>query len=546
MKNFLEKKYWLVFLALSVLIFLPSWKSGYLFFLDWPVQPFLGWRDISFWDHSLARAIYLLGGTIFFFGMWQKIMLFLIVFFFGVGGWKLAEVVLKKKSDDSALGAKFFGGFLMIFNPFVYARLADGQYGVAASILFALYLVIYLLRYFENGSRRNFVWAALFASFAVMFSMHAIFFVLAIVIAFFIFRTIKTGRFGAEIGKAALIVIVALVLNANVLGGLVLGKSPAGEVFTSFDHRHLEVFESAGHYGTSVYFNVLSLHGYWGEAEDRFAGTQNYNFLWKPLFLAIFALVLFGFWRGKKRNQMILPLTVIGLAAYILALGIAGSLTRPLAQFLYDHVPFYLGLREPQKWVGLLLISYVALGSLGVNYLLDYAKSKKYQFLLGTSLVLLVLAYTPTMFWGFWGQLQPADFPAEWYQAKEIIDKDPQTGRVLFLPWHQYPMMSFAGGKEITNPARSFFGSRTIQGDNMEMGGIFSQSSDPQSQLIEKYIAMKGEGEETDISALRVLGISYIILAKEDDYADYGWLEEQSSVKLIFEGDNLKLYQLTE
>jgi len=424
--------------------------------------------------------------------------------------------------------------------------LADGQYGVAASTLFVLYFMIYLLRYFKNGSRRDFVWTALFASFAVMFSMHAIFFVFATVIIFFLFRMFKTGHYGTEIGKALLIVIVALVLNANVIGGFVLGKSWAGEVFTSFDHQHLEVFESTGHYGTSVYFNVLSLHGYWGEAEDRFAGTQTYNFFWKPLFLAIFALALFGFWKGKKRNQMVLPLAVIGLAAYILALGIAGSLTRPLAQFLYDHVPFYLGLREPQKWVGLLLISYVALGSLGVNYLLDYAKSKKYQFLLGTSLVLLVLAYTPTMLWGLWGQLRPADFPIEWYQAKEIINKDPQNGRILFLPWHQYPMMSFAVGKEITNPARNFFGSRTIQGDNMEMGDVYSQSNNPQSQLIEKYISTKGRNEEANISTLRVLGIGYIMLAKENDYKNYGWLEGQNSVKSIFEGDNLKLYQLTE
>jgi hypothetical protein len=75
-------------------------------------------------------------------------------------------------------------------------------------------------------------------------------------------------------------------------------------------------------------------------------------------------VVLFGVFsrfRNTENTEKFADRSLLLLAvlAYVLSLGISkGNAFAPITQFLYDHLPFYAGLREPQKWSGILLVAY--------------------------------------------------------------------------------------------------------------------------------------------------------------------------------------------
>lgn len=332
-------------------------------------------------------------------------------------------------------------------------------------------------------------------------------------------------------------------LNINVIAGFIFQKNSAGEIAQNFDQNHLEAFNTGEHETTSVYLNALSLHGYWGEREDRFISTQSRNFIWKPVFLLIFALVLFGAWSHRK-NKLVRALAALGLLSFILGIGIRGGLVKTFNQFLYDYVPFYMGLREPQKWIGLLLIAYAGLGALGLKKLLELKDMKEHAPAWGLAALFLVFIYTPTMFAGFLGQLKPIDFPSDWYATKEIIAEREDEGKVLVLPWNQYLDPGFLNGKEVANPARAFFGDSVIQGDNMETSTAFTQSNRPESKVIEKHLFGEEEINSDFLIDLEKIGIGSILLLKNEDLDDYGWLDKLESLELIQDSENLKLYAL--
>lgn len=544
MEKFFAIKYKYVFLALAALILFPTWRSGYLFFLDWGVDPFLDFSDIDFWSHSLIRAVLMILATIFPFGLYQKVALFALMYFLGIGGWKLAETLLPENENDTpALIAKYFAGFLLFFNPFIYGRLADGQYGVVLSIFFILMLVVSLLRFSRSEEKKYLFHSGLYSALAVMSMLHAVFFIIAACSVFFLFFAIRSGRYLKSISHFFAVISVAIILNANVIAGFMLQKNQAGQIVQNFDQQHLEAFDTAAFDNTSVYFNVLSLHGYWGEKEERFISTQNQDYIWKPIFVLLFTIFIFGAFSGiraGRRETWIL--IALGAASFVLAVGISGDALRPINQFLYDNVPFYLGLREPQKWVGLLLICYAGLGSVGLSDFLRNKEIGKQAVVWGLGILFLLLVYTPTMLFGFLGQLKPSDFPADWYEMKKDISA--VEGKILFLPWNQYPVINFAGGREIANPAKAFFGDNVIQGDNMETSTVFTQSARPESRIIENVLFGDVVRPEKFAQDLKSIGISHIILYENGDYADYEWLAESESLELLKTGPTLRLYRL--
>jgi hypothetical protein len=246
-------------------------------------------------------------------------------------------------------------------------------------------------------------------------------------------------------------------------------------------------------------------------------------------------------------------------------------------------VPFYKGFREPQKWVGLLVICYAYLGALGVDdvisraqHILENLKFKvRIKHVASRALetvskavpalfLVIPLLYAPGMFGGFKGQLCVGNYPKSWLSANEYLKKDSDTFRVLFLPWHQYINLSFACHKIIANPAALFFDKPTIAGDNLEMGAMYTQSVRLESKYIEGEILEKKEhfavrnfafdatrnfqDQVTDSprtsfgTALLPLNIKYVILAQESDFFSYGFVGQSPDMKLVYDSPELKVY----
>ncbi len=209
---------------------------------------------------------------------------------------------------------------------------------------------------------------------------------------------------------------------------------------------------------------------------------------------------------------------------------------------------------------------YAIFASIGVNDILgrvERLSDNKFYWvkLIVPGLFFLVpLAYSPGIFWGFNNQIKPAQYPPSWFAVNDLLNHDSDNFRTLFLPWHEYIKLSFAG-TVVVNPAEQFFQKPTIAGDNMEFGPIYTQSTRPESKYIENEILANGDKfavkDQTSSSGdaggikpglslgdkLDALNIKYVVVAQESDFFNYDFVSESPDMVLIYDSQNLKVYK---
>jgi hypothetical protein len=203
-------------------------------------------------------------------------------------------------------------------------------------------------------------------------------------------------------------------------------------------------------------------------------------------------------------------------------------------------LPFYKGLREPQKWVAAIIPIYLFYLILGSFYLSKVKIIINNRLVSGLVLAFIIVMQAPLLFWGFNCQAKPIPYPSDWYEVDNLLsDGSNCSDRILFLPWHLY--MSFNWSKKImVNPARTFFSCPVISGTNMEWGGIYDNSRSADGAIIGDWLQNKGQG---GVPALAGDPIRYIILAKELDFTSYLWLNSSFDVDLILETKTLLVYE---
>ncbi|MDD2487620.1 MAG: hypothetical protein PHS92_04605 [Candidatus Gracilibacteria bacterium] len=565
----------IIFLSLSILT-LPFYQKGYFLLLDNTFFPKIDFTLNMFFESNFFLFAAIFKALSYIIPSWLIQRLFYIgtLFLLGFGGYKLLE-------NRTKIGA-YFAGILMIFNPYVYAHMLDGQIGITAGISTILFFYLFLIRYLDSRRYKDILLSSLFGAFSMMWMSHSMFFIFSGLGIFLIFDYIRNKDIRFSLKSSFIPFVIILALNSNWILGNILGNGGLNQTVGQIGSEHFQAF-ATGSGKINLYFNTLSLHGFWGERQGRYIQTYFDNDNWKILFSVLFLIVIFGAY-SRLRNKANIDKRIdhaflaIGTVAYILALGISGdNIFAPITQFLYDHMPFYKGLREPQKWVGILLIVYAYFGGYGVDRI--YRSSfvqKGYPKIIAAGLLSVPILYTPTMLLGFNGQLFVTDYPKEWYSLNEdfkirfqdngkqekcgYLDKGTSLKcyDVLVLPWHQYIGLKFAK-RTIANPSEGFFHNASIlQGDNMEMGNIYTQTLRPESRIIEKYIGPKGifkdsvEDSEMEsfIQDLRGLGISEILILKESDYKKYmdimDIIEKKGKIRAIKDNDRLKLFRVNK
>lgn len=535
MQKFFKKYPWIVFSLIAIELIYPSFRSGYIFSLDWTIKPFITLADIS-WSDPLGWIIYDFFSIIFTFAIFQRIFLFSLIFLAGLAGFRLAK-------NTHNLYAQYFSGLLLIFNPFVYARIIEQPTIVGVGSVVFFWFWIYLLEALEENNSQKFIYSAIIGGLAVSFFAHSVFFLVVI------FGTLIIADYGknknAKVFFKSIFFfwLIVFVLNSNWIVASLSGKNTWVSGVANFTQADVETFQTRSIGNNSVYATVLALQGYWGEYQARFVSIQE-NPFWKMAFCLIFLLAVFGLVKIWKKNTLAKSLVFIFLLAFILAVGSASSLFKSAVLELYQNIPFYIGLREPQKWVVLLLFIYAYFGSWGVKYLLEnnIVEIKKYQKILGVFCVILPVLFSGSIIRGMHEHVQPQNFPAEWQEAKSYFEKNPETGKILFFPWHAYLQFDFAK-KNIINPAKSYFGENIIQGNNTEFGKVYSHAFDEQTLGIEKYINKKNDYASFS-SDMRKMNIETVVLAKAEDWQKYLWLDKTVGIKKVGENSKLIIYRL--
>ena len=441
----------------------------------------------------------------------------------------------------------FYAAILYALNPFVYGRFMAGHILLLlAYSLMPLYITS-LVGCVKNPRPRSMLNLAIVSAVILMLDVPT--FILAglvtvtVLTASMLTRFIRIRAFFYLTGVAVLLV----GLNTFWILPSILQGSSSIPVASEITPNDLYAFTSrTWGAGPNILFSIASMHGFWLSYDY----VAHHLFGWQALFAIILFLSIWGL-LAKSRSQeeriVKVSLAIVATFSTLLATGISLPQFAPVFQFLFDNVFIMRAFREPQKFVALLVLAYAYLGGIGVREfarMIDRAKIQRKNILspiVITMILVIPMLYGSNILFAFRGELKSVDYPPDWYQANEILEKDSEESKVLFLPWHLYMYLSWTE-RNIVNPSSVFFTNDVIYGQNVEVGTIYSQSTDSKQQYMEMLLFNRNR--ITNFGELiSPLNIKYVTLAKEADYDSYGFLYNQTDMEIIFDGPTITVFQ---
>lgn len=533
---------WFEYSALALAVLLPLLLPGFILTLDMVFTPHMGFpADISN-TYPLQLLLWLLH-FILPADVIQKIILFVILLFSGVGMHSLLQSLKMKDrvgADLWRLGL-YFGGFFYMINPFTYSRFMAGQWLFLLGYAMVPFFVKSLLKFFTLPSLKTAVPLAAWSFAIITASVHhiAILLIIALLLPIlaWVFHYFRKGRVKQYFVWSGAILAALAVFCSYWLFPAVMGNGPVGEVVTSRGAADFSAFATGGGSLLGVIGEVVRLQGFWAESRQLFTLPQDIVPAWGVLFLIIWILVIAGASKAWNASRLLVTLAVTSIV-----LGVILAAT-PLVALVSHILPLASGYREPDKFANLIALGYAMLGTIGVAFTAKWATEKFHE--IGGQVVIMVclllpIAITPAMLWGFGGQLSPKQYPAGWAAMDEKLTGLPGSKRVLFLPWHQYMAFKFSD-RIIATPAEKFFTVPTVASDDPEFGSVTPTIPNKEKEDVKTAL-----GHPDDlISTLAKYHINYILLAKDDDASSYDYLNNQAGIRLIAENDSLKLYQVT-
>jgi len=577
----LIKQYYLYVLTIIAIVLPWFFNHGYLFFTDmsWGAQIKLNFYSGWFLTNVFLKSLsFLLPMDLI-----QKIFIAITLLTVLLGAKKIVDNFLSNKYSI------FIVSLFAIFNPFIYDRMMYGQIGIVLAFAFLCFLVGYLLEYLNKEKNSQILVAGIFTAFSIQFSMHFIFFVGAFWLLFIIAFILKKRMISKKLLKGvALVIIFVFVLNFNWILGMSLGITPqAKSISSGIQKQDFIAFQTSGKTGLEALKNVVMMSGFWGKDQYRYIDLTKVKEGWGRSFVLLLPLILLGILSGLKiikpknseelrienrelsknkadhskggihnskflilySRMLAVGLIILYVIAIILAVGIRLPVAREITYWMFEHIPFYKGMRETQKWVAVIVVIYLIFLSIGVKRLFQFKIIEKNKIIVSIFLSGVIIMQAPLMLWGLGGQVKPTEYPQDWYEVNEFIKLESYkvhkvenvcNDSILFLPWHMYMGFSWIGNV-VSNPAYKFFSCPVIQGSNMEWGGIYNNSGDTKSEAIQNWIFTKGQ---MDLLSNNEIDIKYVILAKEVDWKDYLWIDKINELVLIRETETLIVYKV--
>jgi hypothetical protein len=486
------------------------------------------------WQELLHLTNFILPGQVI-----EKIVIFAVLLLCGIGMHRLI--------NTSNIWPKYLAGIFYMINPFTYERWISGQYLVIGGYALLPFLVKSILSFCIKPETKKatpvLLWYSAIAIASLQDLALGIILGTTIFIAYLLAYRSEETQYRRHMWQVAGIVIGGIIiLNSYWLIGISNGHSPIAHTIDSIGNVDLKAFTTASNPHAGLFFNVLSMYGFWLERYGRYAMPNHNLFVWFIGFAIIAVLVSAGIWsQRKQRSLQALCLGICGIIGLIMALGIYAPITGSITRWIITHLPFMRGFREPEKFSALLVLAYAYFMAYGLDLLLTKIRNKGALELAHDGALLLPLLYVSTMPFGFANQLKPVNYPPSWYSFNQQLLKHPATGIILFLPWHEYMSYDFTT-RIIANPAPAFFyNSKVIAGTDAEFGGLNDPHPTAISQFIEERVLAHTNSKNLG-SALAKINVEYVLLARGYDYDKYGWLQHQTDLKLISNRPGLEVF----
>lgn len=545
--------------------------GGRVFLLDWVVNTHTSVLGPSLLGLNGGLTASALGGVVFTAlnsligsaATWLPLFVFFPVAALGAG-----------RLTGGSSWARIAAGSLFAVNPFVFNRVFVGHVALLVGYALLPYAVGALL---VSPHRTVLFWPipALWWAVLTGFSPHFAWIYGVVVAGVFIVEL-----FSHSVARRRLSLWFLFVLGAfSAMSAYLLLPHFVTRLSTQLGTTSLNLYQTTPDPHWGLYFNVASLYGFWRLGPGPVLAKS--VLLGWPLFMvAILAVVFTGasvalrrqkLNSGNTASSMVNPTTservllkhssagnertlqgerrrlapllvIVGVGGYFLSLGSQGP-TGWLFTWSYRHVPFFALMREPQKFLMLLALSYAVFFGWGVERLRErgLATSNRSQTLvLALVAVALPLSYTSTMFWGLDGQIASSTVPGSYQRADAMMGNGP--GQILALPWHLYMSYPFTSNRVVANIAPSSFRRSVISGDNVQSQGVATQSTSPRSAYLQQLFA---DGNQLHFFGALVapLGVRYVILEKSVDWRAYAWLDQQKDLTKVFNTSSLEVWR---
>jgi len=535
---------------LTLLVAGPWVRGGYLFGTDWPGPRRFGLpaglSSSAPVQVLLATMSWVVGGE-----ATGKLFAFGLVF--------LAAWLAFRAVPTQDVFARAAGSALYVFNPFVFDRFHYGQLFLLAGYALLPWIAVRLRVLYRDPGPKTGLLAALSLWLVASFTIH-----LALVAAV-LGAALLVAHLVAARGRAAYArrlvpglltaVIASLLASAYWIVPTVTGRGPEGAVISATGPAELAAYAAVPDPHLGLVPNLLGLYGFWAENSGRFTSLKQFVPFWPLILILILAVCALGAATTLRRRADPLAPWVAGLLAaaamaLLLEMGISHPLTSGFVRWLDATVPVYRGMRDAGKWAAMLALVYSQLGGLGVAAIMGWTRSGKKRevdsqwagAVAAGLLLALPVYYGNGLLFGLHGEITPSAYPSGWYAADRVMAADPNPGTALFLPWHEYLGLSFVENQNrvIASPAPTFFSVPVLVSANPELPGV-APPSDPAQAAI---TGLLGSGEQGDwAQVLADLGVKYVVLAREADWASYQFLDRQPDLVLVGDYGSIVLYR---
>lgn len=514
----------IIYLVIGALVVNPSLRRGYLFLLDmpWPEHFYLAnYTRNGIPPHFPLLVIFWALNKVIAGWVLQRALLSLLI---GLAGYGMHRLVKSLGVDGYR---PYVGGLIYAVNPFILDRLLAGQWLVMLGYTMLPIVLYYLIKVRRSPTIPN---LALLLGSTVLLAMSAHYMYMLLLLAMPVIGLLlfkKRIQLTAAI-KARRYLLIPLAAVSVLFG---INAAHVLEKTSSLPPGGFEAFATRG-----SFLEVLTLRGFW--YSDGLVPVASAA-LWVIFCFGCIAISTFGLYRLYKKSPgfaVLLAMTMV--AVTVLAVGYGNPTSAELTKQIVKFVPSYSGMRDTQKWVGLIAFAYAAGVSLGSQELKN-SRYKPAKYLLQASAFVLLVGLLSSVgtLTHIRTKLQPYSYPTGWMEANRYLEAL-NPDRVIALPWRAYLKLDFANNVYMANPARIYFNANIVS----RSGSANPALSNPISE--EDRLILSLSQTSSSLPQIKMLNADYVLVMKVAGYEVYADSLATSNGKLVLDNESVSIYQL--
>lgn len=529
----------------TVVVLWQLFASGYVLTLDMAFGPHV---DFVWSVFEVTPIWYVLSLFTFVFGGWitQKILLIVVFFLLFYLPLRFFKKIFNIENTG---GAEYVASLIFAINPFVYERFLAGQWAVLLGYALLMPFATFLIEFCKDWSYKNGLKLLGLIILIGVISLHILIISLVVTAVACLVNLISQKFSVGFFKKIILLGLAVLLCSSYWLVPVALSNTTP---LSTFNPEHWEVFRTAGSGSFGTLGNVVSLHGFWGEHEQWISGfilPKDNDWVFGVALVFFFSLIIIGIYSGLKdrqlRNEVFFVVGFMSIAV-IFSCGIGGGIFRNFNMWIFEHISFWGGFRDSEKWSVVIALSYALLTGLGAKMTLGLFQKPEYKRIVFYVLLVIPLFYTPMILFGFSGQLKAVQYPNSWGEVNNFLKQD-ENCRALFLPWHQYYSPKFNNNTLTANLSGNYFDCDIVSGKNMELETVGSQAGNGEEYYaIEAKITDNIAKSDATVDFLKQKGIKYIIFTKDlvgEDPYKYPFLDLKY-MREVMHSDDVNLYSI--